>query len=97
MTCVLFLLLPEDLIVPGCLIIQFGPNTTEDVTSISVTVLQTFLNRVELFSPTAAISGFYCGFNNSQWCHWSSASLPNAHPLYWDLEFFVGRVMLKGI
>lgn len=39
MTCVLFLRLTEDLIVLGCLIIQFGPNTTEDVTSISVTVL----------------------------------------------------------
>lgn len=78
MTCILFLLLPEDLSVSGCHIVQFGPNTTEDVISISVIVLLTFFkNRVVLFSPSpSTIPGFYYGFKNSHLCHWSPASCP---------------------
>jgi len=99
MTCILFLLLPEDLIVSGCHIVRFGPNTTEDVISISVIVLLTFLFKwSSAFSPSpSTILGFYYGFKNSRWCHWSRASLPNACLLCWHLAFFVGRVMLKGI
>lgn len=38
----MFLLLPDDLIFPACYTVQFGPNTTGDTISISVTLLLTF-------------------------------------------------------